>query len=86
MRYYVYILESLVDGTMYKGYSHDYIKRLNEHNAGLSKYTSRKLPWKLIYAEGCANKTAALIREKQLKRANKEYLKWLLSQESNLVR
>jgi putative endonuclease len=86
MTYYVYILESLLDGTMYKGYSCDYINRLNEHNAGLSKYTSRKLPWKLIYTEGCANKTAALIREKQLKRANKEYFKWLLSQESNLVR
>jgi len=86
MTYYVYILESLVDGTMYKGYSRDYIKRLNEHNDGLGKYTSRKIPWKLIYAERCDTKTAALIREKQLKRANKEYLKWLLSQESNLVR
>ncbi len=84
--YYVYIIESLVDGTMYKGFSQDYLKRLHEHNAGLSKYTSSKMPWKLIFAERCANKTAALIREKQLKRANKEYLRWLLIQEFNLIR
>jgi len=86
MQFYVYILESVVDGTFYKGYSHDYLKRLEEHNSGLSKYTSSKRPWRLIYAEKCIDKRTALIREKQLKRSNKEYLKWLLTQEINLVR
>ncbi|HPW64348.1 MAG TPA: GIY-YIG nuclease family protein [Cyclobacteriaceae bacterium] len=86
MQFYVYILESMMDGTFYKGYSHDYLKRLDEHNSGLSRYTASKRPWRLIYAEKCVDKRAALIREKQLKRLNKEYLKWLLNQHSNLIR
>jgi putative endonuclease len=73
MTHYVYIIESLVDGTFYKGYTSDHEKRLLDHNAGLSKYTSSKIPWQLIYLEQCISKTAALIREKQLKQCNKDY-------------
>jgi len=86
MKYFVYILQSQVDGTLYKGYSNDYLRRLAEHNAGLSAYTSRKMPWKLIYVEECESKTAAIKREKQLKRANGQYINWLLTQESNIIR
>jgi len=32
--YYVYILESLVDGDFYKGSTEDYLKRLERHNNG----------------------------------------------------
>ena len=39
---YVYILQSQKNGTFYKGYTTDYLKRLHEHNLGLSKYTSSK--------------------------------------------
>jgi hypothetical protein len=47
MNYYVYIIESLVDGTFYKGYTLDFNERLKQHNEGWSHYTSRKIPWKL---------------------------------------
>lgn len=86
MHHYVYIIESLVDGTYYKGYSNDYERRLAEHNAGLSEYTSKKVQWQLIYVELCTDKSVALKREKQLKRANKDYLKWLICQDSNLLK
>jgi putative endonuclease len=85
MPHYVYILESLVDGTFYKGYSTDYEKRLLEHNSGLSTYTSSKIPWCLIYVEERSSKKEALIREKHLKRCNKDYLRWLLTQQPNLL-
>jgi putative endonuclease len=42
VNHYVYIIESLVDGTYYNGYSNDYERRLVEHNAGLSEYTSKR--------------------------------------------
>jgi putative endonuclease len=71
MTYYVYILESLTSGIFYKGYTTDYIKRLEQHNKGESRYTSLHRPWKLVYVEICINKTSALKREKQLKRAKK---------------
>ena len=85
MNHYVYIIESLVDGSYYKGYSNDYERRLVEHNAGLSEYTSKKVPWHLIYVELCADKSIALKRERKLKRANKDYLRWLLIQDSNIL-
>ena len=84
MKYYVYILQSLKDNTFYKGYTNDYVKRLEEHNAGNSRYTSNKTPWKLVYVEECKDKTTALKREISLKKANMDYLRWLINQDSNL--
>ena len=84
-RFYVYILRSQVDGTLYKGYSSDYERRFAEHNSGLSVFTSRKMPWDLIYVEVCESKGLAIRRERQLKRANQDYLSWLVGQKSNLL-
>ena len=56
MCYYVYIIVSEVDGTFYKGSCADYEKRLAEHNAGLSRYTSAKVLWRLFYIELHSNK------------------------------
>lgn len=85
MPWYVYILESEVDGNYYKGSSEDYMRRLGEHNAGLSKFTSSKIPWKLRYVEVLTTKREALIREKQLKRQNRNYLEWLFTQPLNIL-
>ena len=81
-RWKVYILESCLDGTKYKGFTKNIQRRLEQHNKGESRYTRRKAPWKLIYIESCESKTEAIKREKQLKRANSQYLNWLIH-ESN---
>jgi putative endonuclease len=83
--YYVYIIESLIDGDYYKGSTSDYIKRLLEHNNGESKFASSKMPWKLIFVQGFESKRNALIEEKRIKRCNKEYLKWLIQQPINML-
>ena len=83
--YYVYILESLVDGDFYKGCSENYEKRLEEHNSGHSQFTRTKMPWQLIFIQAFGTKKEALIREKQLKRCNKEYLRWLVQQPVNIL-
>lgn len=85
MIFYVYIIRSIVDNTLYKGFTPDVIRRLKEHNEGSSRYTSKKLPWKLIYIEEFSSKTEALIREKQIKRANNEYIQWLITQPNNTL-
>ena len=85
MIYYVYILKSQIDGTYYKGVTTDYEKRLKEHNTGLSTYTSRKIPWDLIYVETHQTKTSALVRERKLKKCKSEYFEWLCLQSSNLL-
>ncbi len=83
--FYVYILKSQIDGTYYKGVTMDYLKRLKEHNSGLSEYTSRKMPWKMIYVESHSSKRSALIRELKLKKCKSEYFEWLVLQPSNLL-
>jgi putative endonuclease len=83
--FYVYILKSKLDGTYYKGFTEDFHRRLEDHNAGLSKYTSSKMPWEMIYVEAHPDKKQAIIREKKLKRCKAEYFEWLVKQPSNLL-
>jgi putative endonuclease len=84
MDYYVYILES-ESGVYYKGYTSNPLHRLEEHNQGRSRYTSSKGSWKMVYLEKMPDKKSALIREKQIKRANHNYLQWLINSEKNIV-
>lgn len=84
--YYVYIIESLVDGDFYKGFTENYSKRLEEHNNGKSKFTKTKLPWKLVYVSLFPSKSEALKEEKRLKKCNKVYLRWLINQPQNLIK
>lgn len=68
MANYVHIIQSLADGSFYKGYSENPLQRLSRHNNKLSQYTSSKVSWKLVYIEFCESKTFALKREKALKK------------------
>jgi len=66
-KFFVYILQSLKDFSFYIGQTDDLDVRVSKHNEGLSKYTSSKRPWRLVYFEMFANRTEALKREKQIK-------------------
>ena len=65
--YYVYILLSLKDKSLYIGFTDDLKKRVTQHNKGLSSYTMHKRPWKLIYYEAFSNRLDAKDREEYLK-------------------
>lgn len=65
--FYTYVLESLKDGDRYFGYSNNLKRRLEEHKKGLSFSTKFRLPFKLIYFEGCLNEEDAKRREGYLK-------------------
>jgi len=67
--YFVYILRSLQDGSLYKGYTRKLAVRIKQHNTGKSTYTSRKRPWELVYYEEFVEEEAAISREKYLKSA-----------------
>ena len=69
-----------------KGESAEPYVRLDYYNKGLSRYTKGKGPWILVYLEEFPNRSAALAREKMLKRQNRSYLLWLISQPSNLLK
>ena len=77
--FYVYIIKSISSGIFYKGFSLNPLKRLEQHNLGESRYTAGKGPWELVYFEKFDNKRDALIREKQIKKYNHNYLNKLIA-------
>ena len=67
MFFFVYALESSKDGNLYIGFTNNLKRRLEEHKKGLSFSTKFRLPFKLIYFEGCLHEGDARRREKYLK-------------------
>jgi len=65
--FYIYVLESIKDKKLYIGYTSNLVKRLEEHKKGSSRATKFRLPFKLIYFEGCLNGLDAQRRERYLK-------------------
>lgn len=71
--HYVYVIKSTKSDLLYIGYTANLVKRLKEHNSGLSSHTKKYMPWKIVYFEGYANETIAKDREKKLKQFGKVY-------------
>lgn len=67
MFYYVYILRSQKDESLYIGYTTDLKKRFKEHNDGKSLATKPFRPYTLIYYEAFLNRIDAKHREVYLK-------------------
>ncbi len=67
MFYYVYILQSQLNQSLYIGFSSNLKTRLKQHNDGKSKATNPFRPYKLIYYESFLNKGDAKHREVYLK-------------------
>lgn len=70
--WWVYILRC-GDGTLYTGSTDDVERRLEAHRAGKgAKYTRGRGPLKLVYSEGCPDRSAALRRECAVKRLTRQ--------------
>ena len=79
MAYFIYILESEVDGSYYVGHTADLVKRIARHNEGGGRYTRGKLPWKLIYHEVFDSRGEAMKREREIKkRKDRDYINELV--------
>ncbi len=65
--WYVYILKSQKDNSFYTGMSENVEQRLQQHNAGKSKYTNGHRPFELVYTEFVGSREEARKREKYLK-------------------
>jgi putative endonuclease len=72
-RCFVYILGSRrgKDCRTYVGWTLDLERRLAQHNNGTGAKSTRGRDWRLLYAECCATRGAAMSREWHLKRARK---------------
>ena len=68
-QYYVYILASKRNGTLYIGVTSDLVKRVYEHKQGLIPgFTKKYHVHKLVYFEIHNDITQAITREKQIKK------------------
>ena len=80
MSYFVYILQSETDYTYYVGFTSNLEERVNEHNFGSTRYTSKKRPWKLVYQERFSTEREARKRELAIKRKkSRKYIDWLIA-------
>ena len=73
-QYYVYILASKMDGVLYIGVTSDLVGRTWQHKEGVADGFSKKY-WvkKLVYFEVHQDIEQAIIREKQLKKWNRDW-------------
>ena len=76
-KYFVYILASKRNGTLYIGVTNNLERRVYEHKNNIVKgFTSKYSVHQLVYYEETNDIYAALQREKQLKKWNR---KWKLA-------
>ena len=71
--YFVYILKSRKDNSLYCGYTKDIGRRVEEHNRGNVNYTNSRKPWDLVYCEAFRSLEDAIERESKLKKFGKAY-------------
>lgn len=71
--YYVYIIKSRKNNSLYIGRTRDVEKRLQRHNIGNSSATKKYRPWVLAYVEGYFSEEDAINRERNLKYFGKVY-------------
>ena len=80
MVYYVYILESETDGSLYTGQTNNLRSRFRRHNRGLIKATKAKTPYRMGYFEIYGKRAEAMRREWELK------TKWNTERKKRLIR
>jgi len=73
-QYYVYILASKRNGTLYIGVTSDLVKRVYEHKNNIMEgFTKKYNIHKLVYYENTNGVESAIRREKQLKKWNRKW-------------
>jgi putative endonuclease len=78
--YTVYVLQSEQNGSFYKGMTENIPARLKQHNAGKTKSTQSKRPWRVVYTEAFKTAEEARAREKYFKTAaGRRFLKKVLA-------
>jgi putative endonuclease len=66
-RYFVYVLQNS-DARYYVGLTDDVMRRVGQHNEGVSRWTRGKGPWHLVWKHGPLTLSAARKLESELKR------------------
>lgn len=65
--HYFYVLRSEKSGRLYTGQTSDLKRRVDEHLADKTSYTSKDKPWKLVYYEAYLSEFDSKSRERSVK-------------------
>jgi len=72
--YYIYILASKKNGTLYIGMTNDLVRRIFEHKSGsIEGFTKKYSVDKLVYFESTTDVNEAIAREKRLKKWKRQW-------------
>ena len=83
MTYFVYLLASRKDGTLYLGVTRDLVRRVYEHKTkAASGFTSRYDVRRLVWLEIYDDPSSAIAREKQLKKWQRAWKIELIEKEN----
>lgn len=81
--YYVYILASGKNGTLYIGVTNDLVRRIDEHRQGLVEGFTKKYHVDiLVHYEEFPDPESAIAREKQLKNWKREWKTGLIEEDN----
>ena len=81
--YYVYILASKRNGTLYIGVTNDIVRRVYEHKNDLIEgFTKKYSVHRLVYFEETSDIESAILREKRLKKWNRKWKLELIEKEN----
>ena len=73
-QFYVYILASRRNGTLYTGMTSNLVKRAWQHRNGeMDGFTKKYGVKRLVYYETHQNAESAIMREKQIKKWNRQW-------------
>jgi len=68
MKYLVYIMFSKACNKFYTGHTQDLENRLWEHDSGKGSFTSRCLPWTLVWSLALSSRGEAMKLENKIKK------------------
>ena len=84
MPYYVYILASASNGTLYVGVTNDLVRRVSEHRTGAAEgYTKKYGDHRLVYYEVGKDIEGAIAREKGLTRWKRDWKRALIERDNS---
>ncbi|MBM4167125.1 MAG: GIY-YIG nuclease family protein [Ignavibacteria bacterium] len=82
-RYYVYILASKKNGTLYTGVTNNLIRRVDEHKRNIVKgFTEKYNVHNLVYFEEWLDIREAITREKRIKKWRRQWKVELIEKEN----
>ncbi len=85
--YYLYILASKRNGTLYTGVTSNLLKRIYEHKNNLIKgFTQKYHVHTLVYCEETSNVHSVIQREKDIKKWNRKWKLELIEKSNPLWR